>query len=62
VLGYAVAATPLALYWESLSVVVHGGNQRQSPATGNPSTALAPQDHTTSPPQWLPNLQILILL
>jgi len=64
---------------ETLSVVVHGGNQRQSPATGNPfglrqllyagkpvhrnglpSTALAPQDHTTSPPQWLPNLHLFL--
>jgi len=26
------------------SAVAHGGNQRQSPATGNPSTVLAPQD------------------
>ncbi|WP_088239525.1 hypothetical protein [Calothrix rhizosoleniae] len=26
--------------------VAHEGNQRQSSATGNPTTTLAPQDHT----------------
>ncbi len=31
-----------------LDAVAHGGDQRQSSATGNPSTTLAPQDRAAS--------------
>ncbi len=38
---------------ETLSAFAHGGDQRQFPATGNPSSGLASQDRNASPTDCL---------